>query len=48
MTTLDSMIQEVIKRTQAAGGHAWIAEDAPTEMKLAFIRALSSQRPKTD
>jgi hypothetical protein len=40
MSTLDAVIQEVLMRIEAAGGKAWLAPDAPEEMKLAFLEAL--------
>ncbi len=39
MNTLDTVIQEVIKRSQAAGTKADIEADAPIETKLAFLQS---------
>jgi len=40
MTTLDAVIHEIVCRIEACGGKAWIADDAPEELKLAFLEAL--------
>ncbi len=40
MSTLDAVIQEIVKRLEASGGKAWISQDAPEELKLAFLEAL--------
>jgi hypothetical protein len=49
MSTLDAVIHEVVKRIEATGGRAWIADDSPEELKLAFLEALlnSANTPKT-
>jgi hypothetical protein len=49
MSTLDAVIHEVVKRIEATGGRAWIADDVPEELKLAFLEALlnSYEIPKT-
>jgi hypothetical protein len=49
MSTLDAVIHEVVKRIESAGGKAWISDDSPEELKLAFLEALlnSSKTPKT-
>jgi hypothetical protein len=40
MSTLDSVILEVVKRLEATGGKAWISIDSREELKLAFLEAL--------
>jgi len=40
MNTLDMLVQETLKRIEAAGGKAWLAPDSPDELKIAFLEAL--------
>jgi hypothetical protein len=44
MNTLDTLVQEALKRIQASGGKAWMAPDSSDEMKLAFLEALMDRR----
>ena len=47
MNTLDSVIQELILRSQAAGGALRIDEQASDTLKLAFIQSLMTRwRPR--
>ena len=46
MSTLDSLVQEVLRRLEASGDKVWISDDASEEVKIAFIQAmLTHPRP---
>ncbi len=44
MNTLDTLVQETLRRIEAAGGKAWLAPDSPDDLKLAFLEALISSK----
>ncbi len=40
MNTLDTLVQETLKRIEAAGGRAWLPSDSSDDMKMAFLEML--------